>query len=116
MKKHNCKKLINEARGCSVCSNLLKGLKGHELQKTIEQTNWIITEQKKEIEELKKKLEYRLRRQRIVADEACGLLDENMKLKEDIEQLKQNAKEWEDEARTLRDEVVYLKNKLKGVR
>lgn len=109
MKKHNCRKLLDEAQGCSICSNLLIGLQGNELQKAIERTNWIIVEQKKEIEELKKKLEYRLRNQKIVADEACGLLDKNIELKEDIEQLKQNAKKWEREERILKDKIKYLK-------
>ena len=56
--KHNCEKWFDESRGCSICSNLL--LKSpiktkKELREIVEHCNWIVTEQKREIEKLKAK-------------------------------------------------------------
>jgi len=55
--KHNCKNWFEEAIGCAICSKII--LKSpiktiEELEKLIVKSNWIITEQKKEIDKLKK--------------------------------------------------------------
>jgi hypothetical protein len=52
MKKHNCLKWVEEGQGCSICHNSLLAHTGADWLKAIEQTNWVIVEQTKKIEEL----------------------------------------------------------------
>jgi len=54
-KKHDCHETMEELRGCSICSKVVMGFRGEELDKAIEKCNWIILEQQKEIDKLKRK-------------------------------------------------------------
>lgn len=54
--KHNCEKLRNEARGCSICGNLYKNISVKDLKELQKYTNWYIIELTKENERLKQQI------------------------------------------------------------
>jgi len=52
MKKHVCASWIDDGRGCAICSKILVGLKGDEITKAAQLTNWLIKELRKKGKEL----------------------------------------------------------------
>jgi len=44
MKKHICEDWVNDGVGCAICSKILRGLKGDEVVKAAQLTNWLLTE------------------------------------------------------------------------
>ena len=77
MKKHNCYEIMEELRGCSICSSILKGFREEDLDRAIKNCNWAILEQKREISKLKKriknfKMNKEINEERSLGEEAVG--------------------------------------------
>jgi hypothetical protein len=83
MKKHNCLKWVEEGQGCSICHNSLLAHTGKDWLEAIEKTNWVIVEQKKQIEQLESYVkllkESRRKYQRLLGEEHKKSIDERMK-------------------------------------
>ena len=52
MKKHDCLKWHEEARGCSICSRIVRNFSKRDIQKCQEDINWVISELKSRNEKL----------------------------------------------------------------